>query len=160
MSRQRAELTYLAALTTATLGAHALWTSLPFIFVFPALLAYTVRQPFWYLVLTGSVAELFSAHTPGIVLAVVLMPLAVRRALAGVPIDLTLTFSALVAGTLAMQFGVLFAPDMWLSAVQAGSFTAGLGALLVVPWHLLGRLIISAVPIFIVSVLVHFNRTW
>lgn len=161
MSGRVAELTYLAVTLMAALGAHALFTSLPFIFVFPALLAHTIRQPFWYLVVTGIVAELFSSHTAGIVLAVVLLPLAVRRALAGIPVDLSLAFFALLASTLALQFIVLFAPDAWLAAAQAGEFAAGFGAALaVVPWHLLPWLLVSAIPIFVVSILVYFNRTW
>lgn len=159
MRRSRAELIYAGMLLLTALAAHA-FTSAPFIFLFPNVIAYTVRQPFWYLALAGAGAELFSAHLPGIVLAVVMLPLAVRRTLM-LSTDVSLSFFILIAGTLTLQFIVLFAPDAWLAAIGSDGVLDGWrAAIRVVPWTKLTHVVAYAVPLFIISVLVYFNRTW
>jgi len=161
MTRRRQEGIYIAATMLAAISAQAVWAATPFIFVWPALLAYTVQPAIWILLGVSMAAELFSAHTGGIVLAVMLVPFIVRQILAGIPVDLSIAFFTLVAGTLALQFVLLFAPDMWWAAIQTGSISSGFrAALAVVPWQMLPRLIISAVLIYTLTVLVYFNRTW
>lgn len=161
MSSPRAEFIYVSTLFLAALAAHALFAVTPFIFTFPGLLVQTVRHPFWYLVFAGAMAELFSTHNLGVVLAVVMLPLAIRRLLGMVSVDLTLAFFSLVAAMLCLQFIALFAGDAWLAAATAGGWReATAAAVTTIPWPRLPWVLLSALPIGIISILVYFNRTW
>lgn len=90
-----------------------------FSFVQPVLFAsvfvtFAALRPVGYLVTLTVAAELFSSFPPGTLLALIWLPVLVRKLFPKVEVDLSFSFLLLVGGVVALQLLILAAVDQWL----------------------------------------------
>jgi len=131
------------ALSTAALGLHTLFDLFPLVFVLPALLAYTIEVSLVYLAIFALIAELFSTLPLGIMTLAVFLPWLLRRAWSKDPVDFSSSFFGHVLVSILAQCVVLFVPH--LSHL---------------PWTQAGALLPVVILVYIVSILVYYNRSW
>lgn len=159
MRSARKEVWYVLSLAAGAGAAHMLGLA-PLLLTAPALLAFTVAAPAFYLAVLAVIAELFATTTPGLMTLVTFLPWLLARLFKKNPVDISFSFLLLTMAALGAQFAALFLPNMLTAARQAETLgaaaRAAAGAL---PWPLVPQLALIAGAVYTAAIIIHYNRS-
>lgn len=126
------QLIIIALLTALAIVLHALTQNnlmsyVPFPLYLAAVATWLLPKPWRYLLVLGIASELFTTFPPGVLTAVVALPLVVHWLRGRIALDLSFSYALLIALTVLLQLGILIGADLTIGGVHGEVWQA-------IPW--------------------------